>query len=110
MVRSRTKSTFNWDDMAEALKSIAHPERVAILNLISSSGDEQVKVKNIYETLHLEQSITSRHLTTMKKSGVLKRKVKKGKVKKGKVFYHLNMESITAQFVKMLLTQRQNNS
>jgi predicted transcriptional regulator len=105
MVRSRTKSTFNWDDMAEALKSVAHPERVAILNLISSSGDEQVKVKNIYETLHLEQSITSRHLTTMKKSGVLKRKVKKGKV-----FYHLNMESITAQFVKMLLTQRQNNS
>ena len=101
MKRNKTKSAIDWHDAAEALKSIAHPERLAILNLIGSSEDEQVKVKNIYETLHLEQSITSRHLTIMKKSGVLKRDVRKGKV-----FYYLNMENIVVQCIKILLTEQ----
>jgi ArsR family transcriptional regulator len=101
MKRNKTKSAIDWHDAAEALKSIAHPERLAILRLIGSSRYEQVQVKNIYEDLHLEQSITSRHLTTMKKSGVLKREVKKGKV-----YYYLNMENITTQCIKMLLIEQ----
>jgi hypothetical protein len=57
-------------------------------------------VKCIYEALHLEQSITSRHLTIMKKGGILKREVNNGKT-----FYQFNRDNITAQCLKKLLTE-----
>ena len=62
----------DWNDLAESLKSAAHPERLAILHLMCTCGCDQLMVKSIYGTLHLQQSSTSRHLGIMKKSGLLK--------------------------------------
>lgn len=99
MTRTSKKPETDWNDLAEAMKSAAHPERLAILHLMSSSGSDQIMVKNIYGALHLEQSITSRHLGIMKKSGLLKREVKGGKT-----FYRFNSDNQTAQCIKKLLT------
>ncbi|MBI1767163.1 MAG: winged helix-turn-helix transcriptional regulator [Bacteroidetes bacterium] len=98
MTKSGTKSESNWNDLAEALKSVAHPERIAILHLMCNCGCDQIMVKSIYEKLHLEQSITSRHLGIMKKSGLLKREIKQGKI-----FYRLNNDSLAARCIQNIL-------
>ena len=59
--------------LAEVLKSVAHSERIAILNLICNSKEKRMMVKNIYELLEMEQPIVSRHLGILKRSGVLER-------------------------------------
>ncbi len=100
MVMPNTKSKTDWNDLAEALKSAAHPERIAILHLISNCGYDQMMVKNIYEQLQLEQSIASRHLGIMKKSGLLKREIKDGKT-----LYRFNKDNPTAQCIRKLLTE-----
>lgn len=100
MAKRNEKSSDDWDDLAETLKSAAHPERLAILHLMCNCGYNQMMVKNIYETLHLEQSITSRHLGIMRKSGLLKRELKKGKT-----LYCLNKENLTAKCIRMFLTE-----
>jgi DNA-binding transcriptional ArsR family regulator len=98
---AKTKiSEQDWAEVAEALKSTAHPERLAILYLMCHCGCEQIMVKHIYNTLHLEQSITSRHLGIMKKSGVLKREIREGKT-----FYRFNKDNRTAKFIRNLLTE-----
>ena len=79
------------NDLADMIKSIAHPERLQILNLMCNSGSAgpgRLSVKNIYETLKLEQSIVSRHLGIMKRGGFLKKEVE-GR----KTYYCLNEKS-----------------
>ena len=100
MVKTKSKPEPDWYDLADAIKSVAHPDRLAILHLMCNSGSDQMKVKDIYEKLHLEQSITSRHLGIMKKSGLLKREIKVGKI-----FYYINKDNITAQCITRLLTE-----
>lgn len=94
-------SEIYWDNLAEAWKSAAHPERLAILHLMCNCKCDQMMVKHIYETLQLEQSITSRHLSIMRKAGLLKRKIKDGKT-----FYHLNKENEIARGIKNFLTEK----
>ena len=96
-----TKSKTGWLDLAEALKSAAHPDRIAILHLMCNCGCDQMMVKSIYEALHLEQSITSRHLGIMKKGGLLKREIRDGKT-----LYYISKDSGIAQSIKKLLTER----
>ncbi|MEO7991505.1 MAG: ArsR family transcriptional regulator [Chryseolinea sp.] len=98
MIKTEVKT--DWSDLAEALKSTAHPERLAILHLMCNCGCDKIMVKDIYSTLHLEQSITSRHLGIMRKSGVLKREIKKGKT-----FYRFNKDNLTTNCIKKLLTE-----
>lgn len=100
MAKIKTKSETDWTELADAMKSTAHPERLAILHLMCNCGCDQIMVKDIYSTLDLEQSITSRHLGIMKKSGVLKREIKEGKT-----FYRFNKDNRTAQCIKKLLTE-----
>lgn len=100
MAKTKTPSEPDWADLAEALKSTAHPDRLAILHLMCNCGCDQIMVKDIYNSLNLEQSITSRHLGIMKKSGVLRREIKEGRT-----FYRLNKDNVTAQCIKKLLTE-----
>lgn len=104
MAKTNIKSDTDWTDLAEAIKSTAHPERLAILHLMCNCGCDEIMVKEIYSSLNLEQSITSRHLGIMKKGGVLKREVKDGKT-----FYRFNKDNLTAQCIKKLLTRARNN-
>jgi DNA-binding transcriptional ArsR family regulator len=63
-------------EMAEMFKSIAHPERLQVLNLLCNCGCNKLSVKDIYEALNLEQSVASRHLGILKRAGILRREVK----------------------------------
>lgn len=99
MVKTDAKPEIDWNDLAEAMKAAAHPDRLVILHLMCNCGYDQIMVKSIYETLQLEQSITSRHLGIMRKGGLLKREIKEGKT-----FYRFNKVNLTAQCIKKLLT------
>lgn len=59
--------------VAEMMKAIAHPERIAIVKLLLASSDRKLSVKYIYEKLNLQQPVASHHLTILKSAGVVRR-------------------------------------
>ena len=79
-------------DMAEIMKAVAHPDRLAILNLLCKQKKKTLMVKDIYEELGLQQPIVSRHLNILKNAGVVKR-LQEGQ----KTFYCLCNEKKTIQ-------------
>ena len=73
--------------MAFVLKTIAHPMRVAIIDLLHQN--EKMSVNDITAYLGLEQSLTSHHLANMKMKGIL------GSKREGKnIFYFLKMKEV----------------
>lgn len=70
------------------LKSIAHPSRLAIIQILSENG--LMAVSEISEALNLEQSLTSHHLNSMKNKGVLESK-RDGK----SIKYNLKLTEVT---------------
>ncbi|MEI6574615.1 MAG: metalloregulator ArsR/SmtB family transcription factor [Bacteroidota bacterium] len=72
---------------AERLKSIAHPMRIAILDLLQDN--EKLSVTEIYQYLKIEQAATSHHLNILKEKGVLSSK-RAGK----KIFYSVKTKSL----------------
>ena len=54
---------------SQILKAMAHPLRVAILNLLSEN--RKMTVTEIHQSLDIEQSTTSHHLGILKDKGVL---------------------------------------
>ena len=70
---------FNPEKLEKAstmLKAMAHPMRVAILNLLNNGV--KLTVSEIHTKLGIEQSTTSHHLGILKDKGVLKSE-RKGK-------------------------------
>ncbi|MEO7176188.1 MAG: metalloregulator ArsR/SmtB family transcription factor [Saprospiraceae bacterium] len=68
----RTKVTFNNEKIqisSEILRALAHPLRIKILEFIDQH--KVINVNKIYNTLNLEQSITSQHLRIMRGAGVV---------------------------------------
>lgn len=57
------------EEASEMLKAIAHPIRIAIVDLLGA--DKKLTVTEIYETLNIEQAIASHHLGILKNKGVL---------------------------------------
>ncbi len=57
---------------SEILRALAHPLRMQILEFIDNN--ESVHVNQIYNTLNLEQSITSQHLRVLRAAGLVKTK------------------------------------
>lgn len=67
---------------SELLKVAAHPQRLAILDLLG--GKRRMCVSDLMEVLGIEQAILSQHLTLMRDKGLL------GVEKEGKYsFYYL---------------------
>ena len=60
----------------ETLRAIAHPIRIAIIDLLYNS--EGMIVTDIYQKLHIEQAIASHHLRILKNKKVVSVQ-KKGK-------------------------------
>jgi len=63
----KTKVNINYEqlqDSSEVLRALAHPLRMKILQFIDQN--ESVHVNKIYNTLNLEQSITSQHLRILR--------------------------------------------
>jgi len=67
---------------SELLKVAAHPQRLAILDLLG--GKRRLCVSEITDLLGIEQAILSQHLTLMRDKGLLEVE-KEGKYS----FYHL---------------------
>ena len=68
----KTKVTFNNERLqvsADILRALAHPLRLKILAFIDKNNT--INVNKIYNTLELEQSITSQHLRIMRNAGIL---------------------------------------
>jgi DNA-binding transcriptional ArsR family regulator len=76
------------DNAAEMLKAIAHPMRMAIIELLEEG--RMLTVTEIHELLSIEQSSTSHHLGILKNKGVLASK-RKGK----NTFYFLKHERLS---------------
>ena len=69
----KTVTTINHeklDDSTQILRALAHPLRMKILQFIDKH--ETINVNKIYNTLKLEQSITSQHLKVLRLSGLVK--------------------------------------
>lgn len=74
------------ESVANMLKAIAHPMRIAILGLLEDGG--KLTVSEIHQKLGIEQSSTSHHLGILKDKGVLCSK-REGK----NTFYSLRHEN-----------------
>jgi DNA-binding transcriptional ArsR family regulator len=64
------------DQLAHMLKAIAHPARLAIVDLLSRN--ECLHCTQLMESIGVEQSLLSHHLSTMFDRGILARE-KEGK-------------------------------
>jgi DNA-binding transcriptional ArsR family regulator len=69
---------------SEILRALAHPLRMKILEFIDEH--ETINVNKIYNTLKLEQSITSQHLRILRSAGLVET-VRDGKFIHYKVDY-----------------------
>lgn len=82
----QTKVRFNNEKLqysTNLMKALAHPLRLKILEYIDSQGI--INVNKIYNTLKIEQSVTSQHLRLLRLAGVVNAK-KDGKF----VHYDIN--------------------
>ena len=81
-------TTDKLDAAAEMLKAIAHPTRIAIINLLENSN--RLTVTEIFETLSIEQAVASHHLRILRDRGVLNSE-KDGKNR----FYYLKHDRLS---------------
>lgn len=72
---------------SEILRALAHPLRLQIVAFIDQN--KRINVNKIYNTLKLEQSITSQHLKILRDAEILETK-RTGKY----IFYSLNYPRI----------------
>lgn len=73
---------------ASKLRAIAHPMRIAIIDLLNDKN--KLSVTEIYSALDIEQASASHHLNILKNKGVLISK-REGK----KIFYSLKSVTLT---------------
>jgi len=86
----KTKIKFNQEKLdysVELMKALAHPLRLQILEFIDGQGT--INVNKIYNTLKIEQSITSQHLRILRLAGVVNAK-REGKF----IRYHINYDVV----------------
>ena len=74
-------------DSSEVLRALAHPLRMQILQFIDQN--ESVHVNKIYNTLNLEQSITSQHLRILRVTDLVHTE-RDGKF----IYYSINYDKI----------------
>lgn len=75
------------DTATELLRAIAHPLRLSILKFVDEKG--VINVNKIYNTLKLEQSITSQHLRILRSADIVDTK-REGKF----IYYNVNYDKI----------------
>lgn len=72
---------------SEVLRAVAHPLRMKILEFIDRN--EEINVNQIYNTLGLEQSITSQHLRILRQVDIVNTE-REGKY----IHYSINYEKL----------------
>ncbi|MBU0487392.1 MAG: metalloregulator ArsR/SmtB family transcription factor [Bacteroidetes bacterium] len=76
------------EEAAKKLKAMAHPMRIAIVELLQNN--KKLSVTQIYKKLNIEQAITSHHLGILKDKGI----VSSSRVGKN-IFYELKHKQIS---------------
>ncbi|PKP51575.1 MAG: transcriptional regulator [Bacteroidetes bacterium HGW-Bacteroidetes-1] len=76
------------EQLAGRLKAIAHPTRIAIIEMLSEKA--KLSVTEIYLYLDIEQAAASHHLNIMKNKGILDSR-RDGK----KIYYSLQNEALS---------------
>ena len=76
---------------ASKLRAIAHPMRIAIIDLLSVN--QKLTVTQIYERLSLEQASASHHLNILKNKGLLESK------RDGKMIYYSLKQTHLAEVI-----------
>jgi len=79
------------DKMAHILKSISHPVRLEIIEMLEARN--RLSVAEMLEQIEVEQSLLSHHLTKMKDRGVLESQ-RDGR----NIYYSLAIRDITKIF------------
>lgn len=76
------------EDSTETLRAIAHPIRIAIIDLLHANG--KMNVTDIYKKLKIAQAIASHHLRILKNKKVLivEREGKKSLYSLAKIDYY----------------------
>lgn len=57
------------DSSTDVLRALAHPLRMELVSFIRSKGS--VSVQEIYQTLDIEQSLTSQHLSVLRQNNLV---------------------------------------
>lgn len=89
------------DRAAEIMRALAHPLRLTIIEFIDKN--KVINVNKIYNTLNLEQSITSQHLKILRQAELVHTR-REGKF----IFYSINYKAVkraTKTLDKFLLSK-----
>lgn len=102
----KAKISINNDKLeqsAEILRAVTHPLRMKILEFIDRN--EAINVNKIYNTLNLEQSITSQHLRILRLAGLVETE-RDGKF----IHYSINYDKLGSSVaaIKEFLEQTEN--
>ncbi|MCO5229970.1 MAG: metalloregulator ArsR/SmtB family transcription factor [Chitinophagales bacterium] len=76
---------------SDILRALAHDLRLRMFYLIQEAGE--INVNDIYTTLKLEQSITSQHLSVLRKTDIVNT-TRRGKM----IFYSINKGKVKIIF------------
>jgi DNA-binding transcriptional ArsR family regulator len=79
---------------ASKLRAIAHPMRIAIIDLLNENA--KLTVTEIYERLNIEQASASHHLNILKGKGLLESK------RNGKMIFYSLRNHVLAQVVECI--------
>lgn len=90
-MKSKINPIEQLEKAAFVLKTVAHPTRLAIVELLSNN--EKLTVSEIIEKINVEQSLTSHHLNNMKIKGIL------GSLRNGKQMYYYLKEKDVAKVI-----------
>lgn len=83
-----TLSTEKLDRAAYVLKTVAHPVRIAIVDLLNQK--QEISVGDLTDALGIEQAVVSHHLTKMRDKHILEVR-REGR----NVYYRLTDDTIT---------------
>lgn len=84
------------EEKAEMLRTLGHPIRLSIVELLSSK--KKLTVTELYTALDIEQAVASHHLRIMKNSNILK------STKSGKNAYYSLADPSIKKIFKLLLS------
>lgn len=84
---------------AGSLKALAHPVRLAIVDLLRK--DNALSVTEIYESLSLEQAVASQHLSILREHNILEAR------RRGKHTLYQLKKTCVLEVISLMLTTHQ---
>lgn len=71
--QNRPESNMSFDKVADVLKWLGHPDRLAAIKLLSEKSDLTMSLVDITNVLDLTAATSSRHMSILRKIGLVER-------------------------------------